>query len=124
MSLRIDTQNIVSTIISVYGPQKNDLFEEIKFYEDVIVEIERAYTRSPYVLVAGDFNAKMKSNLPNVSQNGKLLEQVRNDFNMNVANTLPICEGLWNRVNNKNSSERSIITVLLSEKLEPNFKNC
>ena len=66
----------------------------------------------------------MKSNLPNVSQNGKLLEQVRNDFNMNVANTLPICEGLWNRVNNKNSSERSIITVLLSEKLEPNFKNC
>ena len=28
LSLRIDTQNIVTIIISVYGPQENDLFEE------------------------------------------------------------------------------------------------
>ena len=42
---------------------------------------------------------------------------------MKVANTLPICEGQQTRVNNKNSSERSVIDYLLfSEKLEPNFK--
>ena len=75
------------------------------------------------MLVVGDFNAKLKSNLQNVSQNGKLLEQVINDFNMKVANTLPIYEGQQTRVNNNNSSERSVIDYLLfSEKLEPNFK--
>ena len=42
---------------------------------------------------------------------------------MKVANTLPICEGQQTRVNNNNSSERSVIDYLLfSEKLEPNFK--
>ena len=42
---------------------------------------------------------------------------------MKIANTLHICEGQWMRVNNNNSSERSIIDYLLwSEKLEPNFK--
>ena len=119
MPIRTDTQNIVSTIISVYGPQENDLFEEkTKFYDDVIVEIQRTYTRSPYVLVVADFNVKLKSNLQNVSQNGKILEQVINDFNMKVANTLPICEGQGTRVNNKKLSERSIIDYLfLSEKL-------
>ena len=97
MSLKIDTQNIVTTIITVYGPQENVLFEEkAKFY--VVVEIQWAYTRSPYMLVVGDFNAKLKSNLQNVSQNGKLLEQVINDFNMKVANTLSICEGQWTRI--------------------------
>ena len=42
------------------------------------------------IYAIGDFNAKLKSNLQNVSQNGKLLEQVINDFNMKVANTLSI----------------------------------
>ena len=89
----------------------------------MIVEIQRAYTRSPYKLVVGDFNDKLKSNLQNVSKNGKLLEQVINDFDMKVTDTLPICEGQWTRVNNNNSSERSIIDyLLLSEKLEPNLK--
>ena len=42
---------------------------------------------------------------------------------MKVKNTIPICEGQWTRVNNNNSSERSIIDYpLLSEKREPNFK--
>ena len=42
---------------------------------------------------------------------------------MKVANTLLKCECQWTRVNNKNSSERSIIDyLLLSEKLEPYFK--
>ena len=68
MSLKIDTQNIVTTIITVYGPQENDLFEEKTELDDVVVETQRVYTRSPYVLVVGDFNAKLKSNLQNVSK--------------------------------------------------------
>ena len=121
---RIDTQNVVTTITSVHGPQENDLFEEkTKLYDDVIVEIQRACTRSPYVLIIGDFNTKLKSNLQNVSQNGKLFEHMINDFNMKIANTLPICKDQWSRANNKNSSVRSIIDyLLLSEKLEPNFR--
>ena len=79
----------------------------------MVFDIQRAYTRSPYVLVVGDFKVKLKSNLPNVSQNGKLFEQVINGFNMKVANTLHICEGQWMRVSNNNSSERSIIDYLL-----------
>ena len=66
--LRIDTQNIVTTIITVYGPQENDLFEEKTELDDVVVETQRVYTRSPYVLVVGDFNTKLKSNLQNVSK--------------------------------------------------------
>ena len=102
--IRIGTQSIVATIISVYGPQENDLLKKNKtsFYDDVIVEIQRAYTRSPYVLVVGDFNCKLKSNLQNVAPNGKLLEQVIYDFNMRVENTLPLCEGQRTCVNNKN----------------------
>ena len=42
---------------------------------------------------------------------------------MKIANTLPNCKDQWSRANNKNSSVRSIIDyLLLSEKLEPNFK--
>ena len=75
LSLRTNTQNIVTIIIAVYGPQENDLFEEkTKFYDHVIIELQRAYTMSPYVIVVGDFNAKLKSNSQNASQNGKLLE--------------------------------------------------
>ena len=75
MSLRTNTQNIVIIIIAVYGPQENDLFEEkTKSYDHVIIELQRAYTMSPYVIVVGDFNAKLKSNSQNASQNGKLLE--------------------------------------------------
>ena len=69
------------------------LKKKTSFYDDVIVEIKRAYTRSPYVLAVGDFNCKLKSNLQNVAPNGKLLEQVIYDFNMRVENTLPLCEG-------------------------------
>ena len=101
--IRIGTQSIVATIISVYGPQENDLLKKkTSFYDDVIVEIQRAYTRNPYVLVEGDFNCKLKSNLQNVALNGKLLEQVIYDFNMRVENTLPLCEGQRTCVNNKN----------------------
>ena len=43
LSLRLDTQNIVTTILTVYGLRENDLFEEkTKFYDDVVVEIQRA----------------------------------------------------------------------------------
>ena len=46
-SLRIDTQDIVITIISVYRTQDNCLFEEkARFYDDVIVQIQRDHTRS------------------------------------------------------------------------------
>ena len=46
-SLRIDTQDIVITIISVYGTQDNCLFKEkARFYDDVIVHIQRDHTRS------------------------------------------------------------------------------
>ena len=42
---------------------------------------------------------------------------------MKVANICLIYEGWWTRVNNKNSSERSVIDyLLLNEKYEPNFK--
>lgn len=60
-----------------------------QFYDYVIVEIQRAYTRSSFVPEVGDFNAPLKSNLQNVSQKGQLVEQVINDFNMKVANTFP-----------------------------------
>ena len=41
---------------------------------------------------------------------------------MKVANICPIYEGWWTRVNNKNSSERSVIDyLLLNEKYEPNL---
>ena len=54
-----------------------------------------------------------------------MLEQVINDFNTKVANTLPICEGEGTRVNNKKLNERSIVDyLLLSEKLEPSLKKC
>ena len=99
------------------------LKKKTSFYDDVIVEIKRAYTRSPYVLAVGDFNCKLKSNLQNVAPNGKLLEQVIYDFNMRVENTLPLCEGQRTWVNNKKSSETLIIDYLvLSEKLESNLK--
>ena len=75
------------------------------------------------MLVVGDFNCKLKSNLQNVAPNGKLLEQVIYDFNMRVENTLPLCEGQRTWVNNKKSSETLIIDYLvLSEKLESNLK--
>ena len=123
LSFKTDTQDIVTTIISVYGPQENDLFEEKTKFYDVIAEIQRAYTRSPYVLVVCNLNVKLKNNLQNIHQIRKVLEQAINDFNMNVANTLPICESRCTRVTNKNLSERSIIDYLsLSEKLEPNLK--
>ena len=76
------------------------------------------------MIVVGDYNAKLKSNLQYVFQNGKQLERVINSFYMKVANEVSIYHGLWTRVNNKNSSEISFIDyLLLSEKLGPYLTN-
>ena len=76
------------------------------------------------MIVVSDYNAKLKSNLQYVFQNGKQLERVINSFYMKVANEVAIYHGLWTRVNNKNSSEISFIDyLLLSEKLGPYLTN-
>ena len=66
------------------------------------------------VLLVEDLNAKLGKTVINrdihdMSANGKLLCDIIDKYNLCVVNALRLCKGVFTRVSNKNSAEKSIL---------------
>ena len=56
-----------------------------------------------------------------ISANGKLLCDIIDKYNLCVVNALKLCKGVFTRVNNKNSAEKSVLDyVIVSSNLSDN----
>ena len=102
-------------LILAYGPQKGDTKDEIDdFYENLQIQLDRSFMKGDSVLLVGDLNAKLgktvrKSDIHDMSANGKLLCDIIDKYNSRVINALGLSKGVFTRVNNKNSAEKSVL---------------
>ena len=113
-----------------YGPQEGDAKDEIEdFYENLQIQIDRSVLKGDSVLIVGDLNAKLGKTFINrdihdMSANGKLLYDIINKYNLCVVNALRLCKGVFTRVNNKNSAEKSVLDyVIVSSNLSGNIQS-
>ena len=111
-------------LILAYGPQEYDLKEVIdEYYQNVMIQINGALGLGDSVCLTGDLNAKLGneiifSNIHEISPNGKILRHLVCKYNLSVINATDLCQRTFTRVNNKNTSERSVLDyVIVSEKL-------
>ena len=66
-------------------------------------------------------NETTLSDIHEISPNGKILRDLVCKYNLSVINATDLCQGTSTRVNNKNTTERSVLDyVIVSEKLLPN----
>ena len=90
-----------------YGPQEYDSKEVIdEFYQNVMIQIERALGSDDSVCLIGDLNAKLGndiilSDIHEISLNGTILRDLVRKYNLSVINATDLCQGTFTRVNNK-----------------------
>ena len=103
-------------IVLVYGPQGKDTEENREaFYEDLSVEIERCLLSGDSLFLAGDFSAKLDSEIINydthtMSRNGKLLHDLIQKYNLYLLNSSKVCSGVFTRTPQCNGKQE--ISVL------------
>ena len=106
-------------MISAYGPQEGDAEDEIdEFYENLHIQLDRSFLKGDSVLLVGDLIAKLGKTVINrdihdMSANGKLECDIIDKYNLCAVNTLRLCKGVFARVNNKNSAEKSVLDMSL-----------
>ena len=89
----------------------------------MLIQIERALWSGDSVCLIGDLNAKLgneiiSSDIDDISPSDKILRDLVRKYNLGVINATDLCQGTFTRVNNKNTSERSVLDyVIVSEKL-------
>ena len=118
-------------LILAYGPQEGDAKDEIEdSYENFQIQIDRSVLKGDSVLIVGDLNAKLgktvikNHDIHDMSANGKLLYDIINKYNLCVVNALRLCKGVFTRVNNKNSAEKSVLDyVIVSSNLSDNIQS-
>ena len=119
--IKIDTRPTDIYIGVFYGPQENNPIENTrKIYNKLQTHIKQLQKRGE-VIVAGDFNAKLKitseKGNQEESRNGQLLQTIITKTNLNPIMLEPDI-GHWTWVNRNNPNEKSIIDyILMTEKL-------
>ena len=94
MSIQLWCNDERIRIIIAYGPQENELKKEREqFYDDLIVEIERAKLNEKLILIAGDLNTKHGKDMicgdqHETSPNGAFLKKLIDRHELVVGNTL------------------------------------
>ena len=112
------TPNNRPTYIGVYyGPQEKQNKDETEAqYAHLTTEIEQLKTKGK-VILAGDFNAKLKVNQNNIQQeqsrNGKYLQDLIDQTNMKPV-SINYPKTTWTRENRKNNEEKSIIDYVIA----------
>ena len=101
-----------------HGPQEYSSKQETDdFHENINIQLNRALIAGESVVLVGDFNAKLgKDIIPqdihDMSSNSKHLLNLINDFELVTMNSCEVCQGIFTRASNKNSSERSVLGYL------------
>ena len=106
-----------------YGPQENQTKEEVeRQYSQLETQIHR-YQAEGEVILAGDFNAKLKTQEQDESRNGSIMRNLIKNTGLQPINNKSKT-GKWTRVNRKNQNERSIIDyILVGEELRKRTLN-
>ena len=116
--LRFDDKHI--RLVPVYGPQENDSVNKIRdFYDSISVQVERANLAGDSVLLVGDFNAKLgteiiQGEIHQMSNNGARLNDIMEKYNLAVLNTLEICSGTFTWVKNRIPVEKSVLDYVIT----------
>ena len=90
-------------LVLVYGPQEKCTEENREaFYEDLSVKIKRCLLSGDSLLLAGDFSAKLGSEIINcdmhtMSRNGKLLHDLIKKYEQYLLNSSKVCSGVFTR---------------------------
>ena len=128
MWVKIEHQNReVDYIGCVYGLQERNRIEEVeRQFNNITTQIEIAQNRGQ-VILAGDFNAKIKVDKRDykqaTSRNGRLLENMLETTKCTAAN-LKSTIGLWTRQNRSNTNEKSIIDYIITcDQMEKRIEN-
>ena len=128
MWVKIEHQNReVDYIGCVYGLQERNRIEEVeRQFNNITTQIEIAQNRGQ-VILAGDFNAKIKVEkreyIQATSRNGRLLENMLETTKCTAAN-LKSTTGLWTRQNRSNTNEKSIIDYIITcDQMEKRIEN-
>ena len=97
-----------------YGKQENENKEVINDeIFNLSTEIKREKINTDKILVIGDLNAKMPTQLTGEdSRNGKIIRNLINENNLIITNYTDKCVGKWTRVNTNNEHERSVIDYI------------
>ena len=113
-----NTSNDHIRIILAYSPQENDILGVTDFYQNLSVQIERAHLNGDNVILVGDFNAKLGSEIitgdPHpMSSSGKLLYEFYTKYNLHLLNSSDVCTGVLTRIQQcKGEIEKSTIDYL------------
>ncbi len=117
------------TFIGIYyGPQERAPKEEVQREYDTLKSQINSLKQNGKVILAGDFNAKLKVNIPErkinqeMSRNGELLKELIEDTETIPINMDPkVCD--WTRENRKKKQEKSVIDyILVTPQTLPNVK--
>ena len=118
-------------LILAYGPQEDEL-DDVKdlFYQNLSLQIEKALNSGSNVILAGDINAKLGSEIIALDQcdmsgNGKRLYDVYTKYDLVPLNSLDIWSGVFTRVHHNNGKiEKYVLDcVFLNSGLLPNVKS-
>ena len=94
ITVRMNCRDRALRVILVYGPQEYDSEENGNdFYDSISVEIERCYLNGDSFNLAGDFNAKLgsdiiKNDIHPKSQNGGKLYRLILKYNLCLPNPI------------------------------------
>ena len=106
-------------IILGYAPQETEKLEiREEFFTDIGIEIQRGMDNNDAVIVVGDLNAKIEGDKKSVipmSNNGKLLYELIQDYHLEVTNLSDRCVGKWTHVI-RTSGETSRLDYVMADK--------
>lgn len=112
------------TIGLYYGKQesrtsRDEAEQEI---EKIKQDIQELTEKGHYILIVGDFNAKL---IDNISRDGRIIdEKIIKECNMKMMNESHKCQGKYTRVNTAITTEKSIIDYIFAdENLEKAIQN-
>ena len=128
ITMRINCRDRGLRVILVYGPQEYDSEENRNdFYDSISVETERCYLNGDSFILAGDFNAKLGSDIIKYdihpkSQNGGQLYRLILKHNLCLLNSSDVCHGLFTFVRDSNGKkELSVIDYIF---VSPDLNQC
>ena len=127
MSAKVVYPQCSMRFIIAHAPQESDDQKiKDKFYESLMIEIERAKASDDNLIVMGDMNARIEkvtsdsdakiNQIKDLSANGKHLKELIDKYELDVLNFHQNAVGKWTRIQKKKAeTKKSIIDYILVE---------
>ena len=123
LSVKVSFPEISMRVVVAYGPQENDSVENKEdFFKDLSIEVEASIVNGDMLMLVGDLNSRIElvdGKVRAVSRNGKYLQDLVTNCDLNVLNFSEKCTGKWTHVIRK-SQKKSVIDYVIVD----NDLNC